>query len=509
MPSAAKNKKQNPVIGSIASTDPSSDTTLRSTQGRKTRAQAALHPYTVYQNPRTGGFYVRFTDPATKKRVHRPLAKSGAGQTATKHRGEAERLAAALWQERLEKSSRVAAGIEPELEVGMAPLIKNYCDHVNRLDVQKGTRRSYIRHMRNWAKHTRLPKVSDVRHVNGPMLRLFAQQLSDATHQSRTTSFKRVPFTRGMVRAHIVTLGGFFTWVAKCHGVNLVNPVEVSCILEDFPRPCRGEDHFYSPEQVNALLNAADGWKHTARTLGNREILYLLAYTGARIGEILRLRAQSIDFAANTITFENLKRTRKEKAEQTRKSRTLTMWPRLRSVLQAYVQRHGLAGEAVLFPMFKPARNGRRPVARRRTAGPYEWLQTLCARTGAPYRDGLHVWRHTYVSIRGRMQVRQEVLGSPGVYVVRKVTLEDIQDEVGHVEGSGVTARVYKHASLRLPNVAIFELDWKAIVQELERHRASVQERFENRYHVDDAAHMVPLASAGVIDRIPQPGTYR
>lgn len=502
-----KKKLDSPVIGAIGASTPPSVAQRR--RGRKPRHEYALRPYTVYQDPKTGGHYVRFTDPVTKTRVRRPLRRDGAGQTATKIAAEAERLAAKIWQERLTKAGRVAAGVEPEREVRVRALIPGFLAHLRGRDITDTAKRDYGRHIQRWVKHTSFANIDDVRHVDGPVLQRLAAQLLKVTRKSKRTRNREEPFSRKMVRTHLVTLAAFFRWVSKHHGVSMANPVTTSGILADFPKGGRGDDHYYLPEEVDALLRTVDAWRYTARSLGNREIAYTLAYTGARVGEVLSLRVNAVNFATNTLTLPNAKRSAKDRASGARKTRTITMWPRLRSVLLAYIRRHNLQGTDPLFPRFVPASARGSAPREPRTTGPYEWLEAVCAAAGVPYRGGHHVWRHTVVSVRSRMHKRLPVLGQPGIYAIAPVSIEDVQAEVGHVEGSTVTARVYKHASMHLPPLAVIELDWGLLAEASRRHVEEVRARFGEAFHETDAQGMRVLASPALQAQVGAPPVFK
>jgi integrase len=64
--------------------------------------------------------------------------------------------------------------------------------------------------------------------------------------------------------------------------------------VDKFPQRYSGEFDFYSPEQVHALVRAADSEQDGA-------IFLTAAFTGLRLGELLALRWQEVDFAAETV----------------------------------------------------------------------------------------------------------------------------------------------------------------------------------------------------------------
>lgn len=244
---------------------------------------------------------------------------------------------------------------------------------------------------------------------------------------------------------------------------------------------------------MQQLLRAADAYRYSAKTTHNRTILYVVAHSGARICEALSLRVCDINFEDNTITLHNAKRSAEEKAQNLRRTRTFAMWRRLRSVVLEHVQRHGLRDSDLLFPKFA-AQGAQRAKKERKSTGPYRWLKTICEHAGVPYKSGIHVWRHTVISVLGRLQKRMPIPGRPGEFITMDLPLEDVQRMVGHIEGSTVTKSVYTHA-VHLGRFPLYELDYDAIVAAIEASREAVRREFGAGFHPADAARMTPVGS--------------
>lgn len=486
--------------------NPRVETPAKRKGGRKTKAEAQANPYTIFVERKTKGHYIRYTHPLTRERIVRPLAPAP-GHPATKHDGEAARLADTHWKEIDQQVSRVRLGLDPILEIRMTPLVIAYQHWVATTSKKLGeaARADIIRHMKAWMRHTDMKEVHDVRMVNGPLLRQWAEKLHSTTRNTKRTGYKDQPFTRGMVRVHLVTLKAFFKWLVSHHGLNIANPVAESGITREYPKGGRGDHHYYTPQQMAAFLKVVDGWRYTRNTVSNRLMAYALAYTGARVGEIVELRVRDIDLKTNRITFANSKRTSDEVAANLRETRTTKLWPALRAVAVGYIREHGLRPNDRLFPKRVPLSKKRKG-----TSGPagtdevrtgaYDWLKRVCAKAKIPYLAGHHVFRHTVISARARMRKRIEVQGQPGVYTTVPVDLNEIRAEVGHRDNSKVTESVYKHA-IEMPAVDLLELDWPAIADALERQSAAAEAR---AYHPDIARTVLVASAPEIADRVRQ-----
>jgi integrase len=465
--------------------------------GRKTKAEARANPYTIFVEGKTQGYYIRYTHPLTRERVVRPLAPAP-GHPATKHDGEAARLAATHWKEIDNQVSRVRLGLDPVLEIRMMPLAIAYQHWVATTTKKMGeaARADIIRHMKAWMRHTDMKDVHDVRMVNGPLLRGWAEKLLTATRNTKRTGYQDKPFTRGMVRAHLVTLKALFKWMVSHHGLNTANPVAESGITREYPKGGRGDGRYYTPQQMAAVLKVVDGWRYTRKTASNRLLAYVLAYTGARIGEIFGLRVRDFDFKTNRITFENSKRTPEEIAANLRQTRTTKLWLALRAVALGHIREHGLRPNDRLSPKLVPLSKQQKgtsgaPETDEARTGAYDWLKRVCARAKIPYLSGHHVFRHTVISARARMRTRVEVQGHPGIYTTVPVDLNEIRAEVGHRDNSKVTESVYKHA-IEMPAVDLIELDWLAIAEALDRQNVEA----EGKFYQEDSARATVVASA-------------
>ena len=88
---------------------------------------------------------------------------------------------------------------------------------------------------------------------------------------------------------------------------------------------------FFSPEEIKLILEKARGWKKSYfYTDYFYPFLLILVHTGARRGEILKLKWENVDFKLNTVTFRETK---------VHDDRTIVMAKPLRELLESMPRR--------------------------------------------------------------------------------------------------------------------------------------------------------------------------
>ena len=109
--------------------------------------------------------------------------------------------------------------------------------------------------------------------------------------------------------------------------------------------------HLYSPEQIDALLHAADRLRPASRALTWRTLISLLAVTGLRASEACRLDRGDIDFDAGLLTVRDGKYG---------KARQLALDPSTTTALRDYLrERDRLIGVPGLPALFVSSRGTR------------------------------------------------------------------------------------------------------------------------------------------------------
>lgn len=85
---------------------------------------------------------------------------------------------------------------------------------------------------------------------------------------------------------------------------------------------------YFSPDEVKSILTMAKTWtRKNHYTSYFYPFLLILVHTGARRGEILKLKWKNVDFKLNTVTF---------RATKVHDDRTIIMAPVLRELLESY-----------------------------------------------------------------------------------------------------------------------------------------------------------------------------
>ena len=157
--------------------------------------------------------------------------------------------------------------------------------------------------------------------------------------------------------------------------------------FSNLPEP-KGKTLFYTEDEVKRLLSAAKQLDGDAETIF--DILFIASKTGARQGEILKLKWEAIDWDANELTYFDTKNG---------DDRVLPMTPDLRGLLKRkYRQR---IDDDLLFTIH-------RDTVRRR-------LQKIQKLTGISQKKTFHTFRHTAATMLfekgASLPVVKEILG--------------------------------------------------------------------------------------------------
>jgi integrase len=109
---------------------------------------------------------------------------------------------------------------------------------------------------------------------------------------------------------------------------------------------CRSTPHIYTPQQIRQLIDTAMRLKptHPLRPLTYATLLGLLACTGLRISEALRLRSEDVDLSRGVLRISQTK---------FRKSRFVPLHPSATEAMRSYAQtraRHWPARENLIQP---------------------------------------------------------------------------------------------------------------------------------------------------------------
>lgn len=488
-------------------------------RGRKSALEAAERPFTVAPRGDTHRYFMSYTGahPETGEHGRWKLNLVPPGESmATTDRTEADRLAAEIWRRVLQKTAEKRRG---EVYVGpksFRALAVLYCEHLDTDTVRGPAGISSMQlAIERALEYTCLGSEEDVTTMTVKTVKTIKAQL----RQALFPAVPRVPRphhpSANQVAFVLRNVMYMLEWVKQEHIPDLKNVVHSSGILKTTARPRRGEEHFYNPIEIAAILKKASDQPKRLDNLGNAEILHVDFYQGSRSIEALLLRPCDVDFQKNTLRLVTAKQRRYVDGEREwfdietsadvdrLELREVTMWPRLRAVLWAYAERHRVYEQK--WPWFFPnyAADGFRvddsTTHQRRLKGPYSFLKTVIRHAakelpGLVYR-GFHVSRHAYISARRHMYM-PVYDPQTGFTEPREVSLAQIQAEVGHADGSEVTMKVYNKVRYRIPPNTLYDLDWDALAklcreaEEREKRRSAVHE-----LPADVAARYCPVAS--------------
>lgn len=392
-------------------------------------------------------YYANFQSPYDGRRVRDALRPPGQGQGTTDP-VEAGRLAQALWKKEWELAERRKMGVKvnPKLTAKLVvqEFLKDALVRVERGAIGAAHARQMAFNLRRMLESTSLGTVEDMSTVKGPFIKKLVHELRGLTYEHPITK-RSGPFTDYMIIAHVMALSGVFTWLIE-EGHMEYNPCQRHSAIP--PHPAPDTDKVLQVDEVAALIEFV---RLRKRHHGNPyiyEIIMMLAYTGARIDEVMSMRPDQVDFAAGIIVIEGTK-------NESSKIRRVPMWPPLRDCLTNFFATFKPQGWPYLFP----ARDKGGALIWRKRRGIYGTISRLAKQAGIKKHNGpvTHHWlRHAYSSAR----LSSVQLNSMGQLV--PVSPETVRLELGHAAGGEARTleKVYSHA-LRGPGIQMQFLDYE------------------------------------------------
>jgi integrase len=400
---------------------------------------------------------------------------------ATNDFAEASRLAEETWLRVAQVAAERRRGetyVGPKSVRGLSVL---YCQHLDEDTTRsRKTNDGMKQRIGHLLQFSCLGMENDIRTLTTQTVKRIKRELK----ASMFVPVPRYPYphhpSANQVRVLLRELRSFVSWVIENHVSKLNNFVAQSSALKGGRNPRRKNDFFYHPVQVANIRRSAWDLKVRADAIGNREILDLYLYSGCRQCEPLFLRPKDVNFETGIVRITTAKQDRFVDEEREwfdvvspddvdrLEQRDFRMWPQLYASLWAYDQRYDITKDQ--WPWFFPALGAagfdlRDPTTHlKRRVGPYSFVQTAIrhAQLTDPtiVYDGLHKFRHTYISARLNMY---SPMVDPETRLVTpvEVSLPQVQSEVGHIEGSSVTIRTYYKTGYRVPPNMSFDLDWE------------------------------------------------
>lgn len=176
---------------------------------------------------------------------------------------------------------------------------------------------------------------------------------------------------------------GFATWA---HAVDPVHEVPAADLLPT--RSHRASPYLYSPTDIAALIQATATLRTPLRQTTYATLIGLLAVTGMRVGEVIKLDRADVDLPEGRLLVRNAK---------FGKTRELTLHPTTVAALHRYVQLRTRSVPAGVSPAFLVATTGSRLVY----CNVWSTFHRLVGLAGLPPRTGtcrprIHDLRHTF-----------------------------------------------------------------------------------------------------------------
>lgn len=511
----SNSRSQSATAGAAAST-----TTQARRRGRKTKLESAEHPYTVAPRADTGRYFMSYSGvhPETGEQGRWKINLVEPGQKmATESVVVAERLAAEIWLCVVQRKAEQRRGETYRGARDFATLAVEYCKFLKQDDERSPDGlKSMRRAIKRTVEYTCLGAEPDVTTLTAKTIRQVHKELQDTVLPPVPRYPRPHHPTTNQIHYILRNIMYMLEWVRQERIPGLENVVHSSGILKRMRRPKRGAHHFYNPIEVAAILRAAGDLVPQIDNLGNPEILNLDFYHGSRSVESLMLRPCDVDFKTGKIRLVIAKQHRYQdgrrkwfdvktpKDVDRLEQHPVTMWPKLRAILWAYAERHRIFEND--WPWFFPDYSARGfkltdpGTHQRRTKGPYSFLRTA-VRHAAKELPGLeykafHVARHTYISARRHMYmpVYNPLTGKTEPH---PVSLAQIQQEVGHADGSKVTLAVYNKIAYHIPPNTLYDLDWEELAKLCIAAQAAEEARLAEEIALPAAiaAKYAPVAS--------------
>lgn len=171
--------------------------------------------------------------------------------------------------------------------------------------------------------------------INAHLLPAFGEmpveQLTTPAIEQWVARFDGSPRTRNKV---LIQLGGILRRAKKVYGL----PTNPAAEVEKFQPKASGDIEVFSPEEVWALVRAAESEQDGA-------VFLAAAFTGLRMGELLALRWRDVDFAGNVVRVRASYYLGQLTTPKSGKVRAVPLAPPVASALAGLGQREFWIGE--------------------------------------------------------------------------------------------------------------------------------------------------------------------
>ncbi len=192
--------------------------------------------------------------------------------------------------------------------------------------------------------------------------------------------------TPGWWNSRLCVVRGFARHMSAIDPATEVPPAGL--LVRPGPGSCRAEPYLYSPAEVSALMAAARSIRSRFVAATCETLIGLLAVSGLRVGEALRLDAGDLDWARGVLVIRDSKFNR---------SREVPLHETTLDVLRAYVRLRDERYPQPRSGSFFVTRSGRRP-SYGTVRGHFEHLarKTGLRPRSARCRPRLHDFRHSF-----------------------------------------------------------------------------------------------------------------
>jgi hypothetical protein len=438
-------------------------------RGRRPRAMVAEQPYpTPRRRHDTGRWVWSFRDPVTGDyRKNQRLVYPTTGE-APRTLGEAHVTAKANWDAFAADLERAAHGLTLRKRFHPKELLENFVEHQRSQSTRTASEEDNIRlAIQDLGRYTRFARCTNLSMVFGEFAIGILTDLRKATREIASERKFREP--ENWVRTRLLVLQRMIRWAAEHLGMPVTGG-GLSPVLRKLPAPRRPWDFFYVVHEAAALERVLKYGCVSTHDPYLTMFVWIAMYTGGRRSEVFCARVRDVFFEGTArhengaIRLWNSTLERHKRSKGIPDTREVPLFPKLRKALEHFIRDLALGPDDFL--CLSPARVRELvkrgvslddpralhlAVAQMSQTSLYRCLRKLCDAAGVPYRNGGHVWRHSYVATRGRMVYEG---GNP-------VTLSDLQGEIGHIDDSDTTRSVYDKA-MQVPLVKQFSvLDWR------------------------------------------------